>query len=64
MGKKRSLQPALERLKAIAEMRSRLAKDEAAAVRDARAEGASWSTIGATLGISKQAIHHKYGKSS
>ncbi|MEO3806833.1 hypothetical protein [Nonomuraea sp. B1E8] len=48
-------------LAVIAELRRELARLEAATVRRARAQGNSWTEIAATLGLSKQAVHKKYG---
>jgi hypothetical protein len=48
-------------LRALAELRGRLAREEAALVRRARNGGASWAEIAAVLGVSKQAVHQKYG---
>ena len=31
-------------------------------VKDARAEGCSWTQIGDALGMSRQSVHAKYGK--
>ncbi|MFI6738461.1 hypothetical protein ACIBI9_36530 [Nonomuraea sp. NPDC050451] len=52
---------AISSLAAIAELRREMARLEAVAVRRARAQGNSWTEIAATLGISKQAVHKKYG---
>ncbi|MEO3891551.1 hypothetical protein [Nonomuraea sp. B5E05] len=48
-------------LAVIAELRRELARLEAVTVRRARAQGNSWTEIAATLGISKQAVHKRYG---
>jgi DNA-directed RNA polymerase specialized sigma24 family protein len=52
----------LEELMRIARAKHELASAEAAAVRRARIHGVSWAEIGAMLGVSKQAMHKKYGK--
>lgn len=36
---------------------------ETVAVRRARARGASWAQIAAAMGVSRQAVHRKYGGS-
>lgn len=46
----------------IARAKQELAAAEAAAVRRARNLGFSWAEIGTMLGVSKQAMHKKYGK--
>jgi hypothetical protein len=48
-------------LAAIAELRREMARLEAVTVRRARTQGNNWTEIAATLGISKQAVHKKYG---
>ncbi|NUW33180.1 hypothetical protein HTZ77_17330 [Nonomuraea sp. SMC257] len=48
-------------LTAIAELRRETARLEAVAVRRARTQGNIWTEIAAALGISKQAVHKKYG---
>lgn len=45
-----------------AEVASELDRAEAAAVRRARATGASWQLIALALEVSKQAVHKKYGR--
>lgn len=52
----------LEELTRIARARQDLAAAEAVAVRRARTHGFSWSEIGTMLGVSRQAMHKKYGK--
>ncbi|MCT1516997.1 MAG: sigma factor-like helix-turn-helix DNA-binding protein [Dietzia sp.] len=47
---------------AIAEARAALAREESAAVRHARLHGLSWAEIGVVLGVSKQALHKRFGK--
>ncbi len=39
-----------------------LAAAEAVAVRRARIQGYSWAEIGTLLGVTKQAMHKKYGR--
>lgn len=48
-------------LAATAEARRELERLEAAQVRRARTQGTTWSEIAAALGVSKQAVHKKYG---
>lgn len=68
----------LQRLKAILEsaddtnpivalsslrvLRGEVDRVEAVAVRRARTAGCSWAGIAAALGVSKQAVHKKYGR--
>ena len=54
-------QPALA-LAAIAELRERLAELEEYQVEHARQQGWSWSEIAQPLGVTRQAVHHKYSK--
>ena len=55
---------ALKELMALAEQRSAVENDLAAAVRRARAAHHSWSEIGMMLGVSKQAAQRRYGRNS
>lgn len=48
-------------LAASAQLRRENERIEAVLVRRARNEGATWAQIAETLGVSKQAIHKKYG---
>jgi hypothetical protein len=50
-------------LRAIAQMRKEIDRVEVLAVRRARNANASWQLIALALGISKQAVHKKYGRS-
>jgi hypothetical protein len=55
----------LDVLRPVASTRDLVSQAQAAlvrAVRDARDRGASWSQIGATLGVSKQTAWDRYGK--
>ena len=52
----------LEELMRIARAKQDLAAAEAVAVRRARIHGFSWAEIGTMLGVSRQAMHKKYGK--
>lgn len=53
----------LRALAATAQLRAEVARVEAVAVRRARALGLSWAQIAAALGVSRQAVHRKYGGS-
>ena len=48
-------------LAAVASLRRLLESLEALQVENARAHGWSWQQIAARLGVTKQAVHHKYG---
>ena len=65
IGEKRSwkLTAALSFLRrAIARMRRELDQLEGVAVRRARNANATWQLIALALGVSKQAVHKKYGR--
>ncbi|MFV0254284.1 MAG: hypothetical protein ACK5H2_13235 [Beutenbergiaceae bacterium] len=52
-------------LSALAELsrrRQELDRQEAALVRHARASGYTWQHIAMAIGVSKQAVHKKYGR--
>ena len=49
-------------LRAVASLRALLEAVEELQVRQARELGWSWQQIAALLGVSKQAVHQKYGK--
>ncbi|MBB3050951.1 DNA invertase Pin-like site-specific DNA recombinase [Prauserella isguenensis] len=51
----------LAALRAAAELRRELDRREAVAVRRARVQGVLWTDIAGALGVSKQAVHKKYG---
>lgn len=48
-------------LNATVEMRQEMERIEAVLVRRARNQGATWAAVAEVLGVSKQAIHKKYG---
>ncbi|WP_204533214.1 AsnC family protein [Arthrobacter tumbae] len=49
-------------LHAVAELQKEVSRTEASLVRAARQGGLSWEAIALCLGVSKQAVHRKYGK--
>lgn len=55
-------QDPIKALNAIAELHRELDRVEAVTVRKARNAGASWQLIALALGVSRQAVHKKYGR--
>ncbi|MFC4555935.1 helix-turn-helix domain-containing protein [Georgenia faecalis] len=53
----------LRALGAVAELHREVNRAEEVAVRRARMRGASWADIARELGVSRQAVHKKYGGS-
>lgn len=49
-------------LRAVAALRRELDRVEAVSVRRARNSNVSWQLIALALGVSKQAVHKKYGR--
>ena len=49
-------------LAAARELRRAADRTEAAVVRRARNQGLAWAEIAEQLGVSRQAVHQKYGK--
>ncbi|KRC84465.1 hypothetical protein ASE25_21300 [Terrabacter sp. Root85] len=49
-------------LAAARELRRTADRTEAAVVRRARNQGLAWAEIAEQLGVSRQAVHQKYGK--
>jgi DNA invertase Pin-like site-specific DNA recombinase len=52
----------IEALRAIDRLRRELDRVETLAVRRARNANASWQLIALALGVSRQAVHKKYGR--
>jgi len=53
----------LAALHAVSELRRELDRHEASLVRRARNLGMGWQMIATALGVSRQAVHKKYGRS-
>jgi len=52
----------LKALHAVSEMHRELDRHEASLVRRARNLGMGWQMIATALGVSRQAVHKKYGR--
>ncbi|MGH3739609.1 MAG: helix-turn-helix domain-containing protein [Micromonosporaceae bacterium] len=50
-------------LRAVAALRKLVERLEALQVSNARSQGWSWEQIGDALGVSRQAVHKKHGRS-
>lgn len=50
-------------LRAVAALRTLLERLESVQVRSARVSGWSWQEIAAELGVTRQAVHKKHGRS-
>lgn len=53
----------IEELEDIRQRRQALEREVAVLVRKARVQGVSWGEIGEALGVSRQAVHQRYGRS-
>jgi DNA invertase Pin-like site-specific DNA recombinase len=53
----------LKALRALRSMRTELDRQEGALVRKARNLGYGWQMIATALGVTRQAVHKKYGRS-
>lgn len=53
----------LAALTAVAELQREVSRTEGVVVRRARTAGASWAQIARALGVSRQAVHQRYGGS-
>ncbi|RAX51006.1 AsnC family protein [Arthrobacter sp. AQ5-05] len=54
----------IDALRAVADLQRDARRQESVLVRRARAEGFSWEAIALVLGVSRQAVHQRYGKKS
>ncbi|HXD27585.1 MAG TPA: sigma factor-like helix-turn-helix DNA-binding protein [Arthrobacter sp.] len=52
----------VDRLQAVAALSQEVRRTEAVLVRRARGEGLSWEAIAQALGVSRQAVHQRYGR--
>jgi hypothetical protein len=53
----------LAALRALVALRQEVERREAVLVRRARVRGTSWAAVASVLGVSRQAVHKKYGGS-
>ena len=51
----------MDALRAVVALRREIEQREAVLVRRAKVRGASWAGIASVLGVSRQAVHKKYG---
>lgn len=59
----RSVESPLARLATVVQVRDHLDELEAESVAEARAAGATWSEVGATIGTTRQGAWNRWGRS-